>query len=79
MINFSLTATDALTQGFLNGDPIPINISFAGIGFIVGVVLVGFVQRESINKRQLEREEEENEDEGQRSLDSGQEDSDEGY
>ncbi|KUL84178.1 hypothetical protein ZTR_07178 [Talaromyces verruculosus] len=74
VINFSQTGLDALTQGTLKGNPIPINGILAVLSFIIGTILVGFVQVES--RRWLA---EETEAERQRLLDEVDEESEEDY
>ncbi|KAA8651384.1 uncharacterized protein ATNIH1004_000266 [Aspergillus tanneri] len=43
LANFSQYGLDALTHGPLQGNPIPVNIFLAGVGFIVGTALVAYV------------------------------------
>lgn len=74
VINFSQTGLDALTQGALKGNPIPINSILAILSFIIGTILVVFVQVES--RRWLA---EETEVERQRLLDEVEEESEEDY
>ncbi|GFF65069.1 hypothetical protein CNMCM6936_003537 [Aspergillus lentulus] len=44
LVNFSQYALDALTHGPFDGNPIPVNIFLATAGFVVGTVLVLYVQ-----------------------------------
>ncbi|KAH2307972.1 hypothetical protein KXV47_006746 [Aspergillus fumigatus] len=44
LVNFSQYALDALTHGPFDGNPIPVNIFLAAAGFVVGTVLVLYVQ-----------------------------------
>jgi hypothetical protein len=44
LVNFSQYALDALTHGPFDGNPIPINIFLAAAGFVIGTVLVSYVQ-----------------------------------
>lgn len=74
VINFSQTGLDALTQGALKGNPIPINGVLVVLSFIIGTILVVFVQVES--RRWLAAE---TEAEQQRLLDEVEEDSEEEY
>ncbi|QGA21471.1 hypothetical protein EYB26_009182 [Talaromyces marneffei] len=74
VINFSQTGLDALTQGALKGNPIPINGVLVVLSFIIGTILVVFVQVES--RRWLAAE---SEAEQQRLLDEVEEDSEEEY
>lgn len=46
LVNFSQYGLDALTLGTFRGNPIPINIILAGVGFLNGSALVMFVLRE---------------------------------
>jgi len=41
--NFSQSGLDALTFDVFQGNPTPINIGLAGIGFVIGVMLVTYV------------------------------------
>lgn len=43
IVNFSQTGIDALTLGPLRGNPTPVNIAFAALGFLVGSMLLVFV------------------------------------
>ncbi|OOQ83449.1 putative MFS transporter [Penicillium brasilianum] len=43
LVNFSQYWLDSLTHGRFNGNPVPINVALVIAGFVVGVVLVGFV------------------------------------
>ncbi|KAJ5151431.1 uncharacterized protein N7482_010683 [Penicillium canariense] len=43
LVNFSQYGLDTLTHGPFGGNPIPINSALAIAGFLIGVVLVGFV------------------------------------
>ncbi|TVY82997.1 Protein FMP42 [Lachnellula suecica] len=43
IVNFSQSGIDALTLGPLHGNPTPINVVLAAVGFVVGSVLVLFV------------------------------------
>jgi hypothetical protein len=43
LVNFSQYGLDALTFGPFNGNPIPINIILASLGFMIGSVLVTYV------------------------------------
>jgi len=43
IVNFSQSGIDALTLVKFRGNPIPVNITLAGAGFVVGSVLVGFL------------------------------------
>jgi hypothetical protein len=42
-VNFSQYGLDSLTHGPFQGNPVPINVALVIAGFLVGVVLVGFV------------------------------------
>jgi hypothetical protein len=53
VINFTQTGLDALTQGAFEGNPTPINVVLAVLSFIVGTILVVFVQTKG---RQAARE-----------------------
>ena len=44
LVNLSQYGIDALTLEKFHGDPTPVNIVLAAFGFVVGVVLVGFVR-----------------------------------
>ena len=44
LVNLSQYGIDALTLERFHGNPTPVNIVLAALGFLVGVVLVGFVQ-----------------------------------
>ncbi|KAL2069361.1 hypothetical protein VTL71DRAFT_15699 [Oculimacula yallundae] len=44
LVNLSQYGIDALTLEKFHGDPTPVNIVLAALGFVVGVVLVAFVQ-----------------------------------
>lgn len=74
VINFSQTGLDALTQGALKGNPIPINGILTVLSFVIGTILVIFVQVES---RRWSAEE--MEAERQRLLDEVEEESEEEY
>lgn len=74
VVNFSQTALDALTQGPLQGNPIPINIALVISSFVVGTALVVFVHLES--RRLLNTEAEA---EAQGLLDEVEEQSEEEY
>lgn len=56
VVNFSQTGLDALTQGVLLGNPIPINGVLAVLTFVIGTILVGFVSVESRRWRPEETE-----------------------
>jgi phosphatidylserine synthase len=56
LVNFSQYGLDALTQGVFDGNPTPINISFAISGFVVGSVLVVFVRTHAKMMREKESE-----------------------
>lgn len=43
LVNFSQYGLDSLTHGPFQGNPVPINVALVVAGFLVGVVLVGFV------------------------------------
>lgn len=43
LVNFSQTGIDALTLQLFHGNPTPVNIVLASLGFVVGTVLVVFV------------------------------------
>ncbi|CZS96452.1 probable MFS transporter [Rhynchosporium agropyri] len=45
LVNLSQYGIDALTLEKFHGDPTPVNIALAALGFVVGVVLVTFVSR----------------------------------
>lgn len=53
-MNLAQPAIDALNYEMFNGNPIPINAVLAGLGFIFGVLLVGFVwvQGKKVQKKQ---------------------------
>lgn len=57
LVNFSQYGLDALTQGPFHGNPIPINAVLAGAGFVVGSVLVVFVQIKGKDKSEKRLEE----------------------
>lgn len=61
LVNFSQSGLDALTHGPFDGNPIPINASMAGAGFVVGTILVVYVYTGSrrIQARQDQEETEE--------------------
>ncbi|KAK5137779.1 hypothetical protein LTR08_007351 [Meristemomyces frigidus] len=46
LVNLFQPAIDAVNYDVFSGNPIPINVILAGLGFIFGVVLVGFVRME---------------------------------
>ncbi|RAK96983.1 putative MFS transporter [Aspergillus ibericus CBS 121593] len=76
LVNFSQYGLDALTHGPFGGNPLPINIFFAGAGFVVGTALVSFVYVAGQRMRAREQEMEEDE-ERQRLILEGDEDDDE--
>ncbi|KAF3398219.1 Protein FMP42 [Penicillium rolfsii] len=43
LVNFFQYWLDSLTHGLFNGNPVPINVALVIAGFVVGVVLVGYV------------------------------------
>ncbi|KAI2790796.1 hypothetical protein POX_c03645 [Penicillium oxalicum] len=43
MVNFSQYWLDSLTHGPFDGNPVPINVGLVVAGFVVGVILVGYV------------------------------------
>ncbi|KAF2642170.1 MFS general substrate transporter [Massarina eburnea CBS 473.64] len=43
LVNLSQTGIDALTKTTFQGNPIPVNTTLAGLGFIIGVTLVAYV------------------------------------
>jgi hypothetical protein len=43
LVNLSQTGIDALTKSTFHGNPIPVNATLAGLGFIIGVALVTYV------------------------------------
>ncbi|RAL13714.1 putative MFS transporter [Aspergillus homomorphus CBS 101889] len=59
LVNFSQYGLDALTHGPFDGNPIPINIFFAGAGFVVGTALVAFVYLAGRHMREQEQDMEE--------------------
>ncbi|PYH79550.1 MFS general substrate transporter [Aspergillus uvarum CBS 121591] len=63
LVNFSQYGLDALTHGPFDGNPIPINIFFAGAGFVVGTVLVAFVY---LAGRHMKEEQQDMEESGER-------------
>ncbi|PYH47176.1 putative MFS transporter [Aspergillus saccharolyticus JOP 1030-1] len=63
LVNFSQYGLDALTHGSFDGNPIPINIFFAGAGFVVGTALVAFVYMAG---RHMKEERQDMEEDGER-------------
>ncbi|RAK81315.1 putative MFS transporter [Aspergillus fijiensis CBS 313.89] len=59
LVNFSQYGLDALTHGPFDGNPIPINIFFAGAGFVVGTALVAFVYLAGRHMKEEQRDMEE--------------------
>ncbi|RAH82850.1 MFS general substrate transporter [Aspergillus japonicus CBS 114.51] len=59
LVNFSQYGLDALTHGPFDGNPIPINIFFAGAGFVVGTALVAFVYFAGRHMKEEQRDMEE--------------------
>ena len=47
LVNLLQPAIDALTHQTFNNNPIPINVLLAGLGFIIGVILVVYVSFQS--------------------------------
>ncbi|KAF2194441.1 MFS transporter-like protein Fmp42 [Zopfia rhizophila CBS 207.26] len=56
LVNLSQTGIDALTKGPFHGNPIPVNVSLAVAGFVIGTALVTFVgiQGHRMQKKLLE-------------------------
>ena len=48
LFNFSQSGLDALTHQVFDGNPLPVNIILLSSVFVVGVVLVGYVHRQSL-------------------------------
>lgn len=58
LLNFSQYGLDALTHKTFRNNPIPVNLMLLVIALIVGLVLLGYVWRNSLSiKRELLEEE----------------------
>lgn len=59
-INLTQPLIDAMDHDWFDDDPIPVNAVLAGLGFVIGVLLVGYVyvQGGRVRKEHLEQEEE---------------------
>lgn len=57
LVNLFQPAIDALNYEEFNGNPIPINVCFAGVGTVLGIILVVFVQIQGRKVRKQQAQE----------------------
>ncbi len=59
LFTFAQSALQAITHDAFNGNPTPVNIALAGLGLVIGVILVAFVALKGRTVQQEHAEEDE--------------------